>query len=54
MSEILETARAMRDRMYIDSTHAKNREEYIRTVANYNDAARIVTALEEHERAQPA
>lgn len=47
MSEILATARLLRDRLAVDASHAKDRAEYLRTVANWNDMNRIVTALEE-------
>lgn len=54
MSELLDAARALQARLYTDATLAKDRAEYLRTVANYNDAARIVTALEELDNRPPA
>jgi len=46
MSDILNAARALRDRLASDAALAKDRAEYLRTVANWNDAARLVEALE--------
>lgn len=47
VSEILIAARALRDRLASDAALAKDRAEYLRTVANWNDAARLVSGLEQ-------
>ena len=46
MSEILDAARQLRDRLAADASLAKDRAEYLRTVANWNDAVRLVDGLE--------
>lgn len=44
-SDILAAAIALRDRLATDAALARDRAEYLRTVANWGDAARIVDGL---------
>ena len=45
MSDVIQAAIVLRDRLAVDATLAKDRAEYLRTVANWNDANRLVEAL---------
>lgn len=45
MSDILEAARQLRDKLASDAALAKDRAEYLRTVANWSDMVRIVDGL---------
>lgn len=46
MSDVILAAIALRDRLAADASLAKDRAEYLRTVANWNEASRLVDALQ--------
>lgn len=46
MNDVLAQARVLRDRLAADAGVAKDRAEYLRTVALWNDAVRLVDGLE--------
>lgn len=45
MTDVIQAAIVLRDRLAADAGLAKDRAEYIRSVANWNDAVRLVDAL---------
>lgn len=46
MTDVIQAAIVLRDRLAVDASLAKDRAEYLRTVANWNDVNRLVEALQ--------
>ncbi len=50
MSEVTRSACELRDRIADDCNRAKDRDEYLRLVARYQEASRLVLMLEAFDR----